>query len=156
MVLYFNILQEGLLIHWPYDKIVFIYQFIYLSTYLYINLFTYLFISLFIHHFFSSLRINQCYYLLIHILFAQFIFYWSIGFVYFKLLGLLLLSYQANEHILNRSICQNYNNFSLTVSVIHSPENGLLSSRRYKKFKVKTFKGFGQSPKMDRVKFWNL
>ena len=52
-----------------------IYLSIYLLTYFYINLFPYLFISLFIHYFFSSLRINQCYYLLLHILFAQFIFY---------------------------------------------------------------------------------
>ena len=156
MVLYFNILQIGLLTHWPNDKIVFIYQFIYLSTYLYINLFTYLFISLFIYYFFSSLRSNQCYYLLIYLLFAQFIFYWSIVFVYFKLLGLLSLNYQANKHILNRSICQNYNNFSLTVSVNHSHENGLLLSRRYRKFKARTLKSFGQSSKMDRVKFWDL
>ena len=59
--------------------------------------------------------------LLIYVLFPKFIFYGSIVFVYFKLLDLLLLNYQANKPILNKSICQNYKNSSLTISVIHSP-----------------------------------
>ena len=55
---------DKMLIHRPYDKIVFIY----LSIYLFINLFAYLLISHLTHHFFSSLRINQCHQLVIYLL----------------------------------------------------------------------------------------
>ena len=49
MVLYLNILQRKLLIHGPYNKFVFIYQFIHLSTYLCIYSSPYLFIIYLVH-----------------------------------------------------------------------------------------------------------